>query len=134
MSFVPIDPVDHTDTFSITTWNNIKAGVDAIFLVLGTAGINNPALGNFEYGHLAPDNDFSMMAFIHKNRFLIYEGDGRIIDPSGVGDTITLSDPENVNEVGEYDLDSIDWLTYGMQYRVDGVEWCAEYEKGGYII
>jgi hypothetical protein len=134
MSFVPIDPVEHTDNVTITTFNELKTGVDAIFTILGTTAVNYPAIGNYEFGPNNPDNDQSLLTFIHTNRYLLYEGDGTIIDPSGVGADVAISDPDVTAEVGEYDMDSVDWLTYGMQYRVSGVEWAMEYEKGGYII
>ncbi len=134
MSYVPIDPVEHTDSVTIATFNNLKTGIDAIYDILGTTAVNYPAIGNYEFGPNSPDNDQSQLTFIHTNRYLLYEGDGTIIDPSGVGADIAISDPETTDEVGEYDMDSVDWLTYGMQYRVQGVNWCMEYEKGGYII
>lgn len=134
MSFVPIDPVEHADNVTIATFNALKTGVDAIFTILGTAAVNYPAIGNFEYGPNGIDNDQSILTFIHTNRYLLYEGDGVISDPSGVGADVAISDPETTGEIGEYDLDSVDWLTYGMQYRIRDVEWAMEYEKGGYII
>jgi len=120
MSFTPIDPVEHTDSVTAATFNNIKTGIDKIYGILGTANV--------------PDNDQSIISFIHSCRYLLYEGDGVISDPSGVGADVAISDPDTTGEVGEYDLESIDWLDYGMQYRVEGVEWCIEYEKGGYIL
>ncbi len=134
MSFVPIDPVEHTDSVAIATFNELKTGIDLIYSVLGTAAVNNAAIGNYEFGPNVPDNDQSIITFIHSCRYLLYEGDGVISDPSGVGADVAISDPETTGEVGEYDLESIDWLDYGMQYRVEGVEWCIEYEKGGYIL
>lgn len=134
MSFVPIDPVEHTDSVTITTFNELKAGIDAIFTVLGTTAVNYPAIGNYEFGPNSPNNNESLLTIIHTNKYLLYEGDGTIIDPSGVGEDVTISGPDTTDEVGEYDMDSVEWLTYGMQYRVKGVLWCMEYEKGGYII
>lgn len=134
MSFTPIDPVEHTDSVSITTFNELKDGIDNIYTVIGTTAINQSTLGNYEYGPNIPDNDQSMLVFLHNCRYLLYEEDGTISDPSGVGADVAISAADSANEVAEYDLESIDWLEYGMQYRVFGVSWAIEYEKGGYIV
>jgi len=134
MSFVPIDPVEHTENVTIATFNELKTGIDLIYDILGTAAVNYPAIGNYEFGPNTPNNDESMIVFIHTCRYLLYEGNCTIRDPSAVGADVALSDPDVTDEVGEYDLDSIDWLDYGMQYQVISPEWAMEYEKGGYLI
>lgn len=134
MSFVPIDPVEHTDSVTITTFNELKTGIDLIYDILGTTGINYAANGNYEFGPNGTDNADSMIVFIHSCRYLLYEGDCTIRDPSGVGADVALSDPDVTDEVGEYDLESIDWLEYGMQFQVINPVWAIEYEKGGYLL
>lgn len=134
MSFVPIDPVEHTDSVTITTFNELKTGIDAIYDILGTVAVNYSAVGNYEFGPNGTDNAGSMIVFIHTCRYLLYEGDCTIEDPSGVGASVSLADPDTTDEVGEYDLESIDWLDYGMSYRVVSPVWCMEYEKGGFIL
>lgn len=134
MSFTPVQYVEHKQAVTTTTFNNIKTGIDAIYSILGTSAINNSALGNYSFGPNETDNVGSILVFLHTSRYLLYEGDGVIVDPSGVGDNVTISDPDKTGEVGEYDLESVNWLGYGMQYQVSGVEWAIEYDKDGYIL
>jgi hypothetical protein len=133
MSFYPVLPVESAQSMSIVTFNNLKAAIDDIYSVIGTVAVNNSAPGNYEYGPNEDDNVGSIITFIHTCRYLQYEGNGVISDPSGVGGDVSISDPDNTDEVGEYDLDSVEWLGYGMQYRVSGVNWCFEYDKGGIL-
>lgn len=65
----------------------------------------------------------------HRYRWLAYDDNGAIEDPSGIGETVSLSDPGS--GVYFYDLDAIDWLTPGAIYRLTGFDWVIEVEVPG---
>lgn len=60
----------------------------------------------------------------HMRRHLVFKSQGQLEDPTGANPPVSLSEQE-----GEYtslDLDSVEWLAYGMEYRVTGVSTCYE--------
>lgn len=58
---------------------------------------------------------------LHAYRWLLYNGTGTLVDPSGANDDTTLSDAEP-GQIAVLDLNSIAWLTVGMYYRVTGCD------------
>lgn len=64
---------------------------------------------------------------VHKRRYLIYRSTGKIHDPTGANEPISLSNPEEINI---YDLDQIIWMTPGKLYRVVGCSVCMEDARG----
>lgn len=59
-----------------------------------------------------------------QRRYLVFKSQGDLVDPTGANPSVSLSEQE-----GEYtslDLDSVEWLAYGMEYRVTGVSTCYE--------
>lgn len=61
----------------------------------------------------------------HNYRYLYWDSTGQIQSTDGTK-TVGLSDPDTPGAAGQIDLDSIDWLLYGMMYVVTGVTWCME--------
>lgn len=61
---------------------------------------------------------------IHKARWLFFQSTGEIVDPSGVGESVSISEVDGT--FTRYDLDTVDWLAYGQLYQVTGVSWCME--------
>ena len=59
--------------------------------------------------------------FLHAYRWLLYNGTGELVDPSGANDDTTLSDAEP-GEIAILDLNSVAWLATGMYYRVTGCD------------
>ena len=59
----------------------------------------------------------------HTYRYLYWDSTGQIESMDG-SQTVGLSEPPN--GAGQVDLDTVDWLQYGMVYRVTGVTWCIE--------
>jgi hypothetical protein len=64
---------------------------------------------------------------VHSRRYLVYVSSGRIVDPAGVGEDVSLSTDSTF---GSYDLDSISWMSYGKLYRVIGCSVCTEDDTG----
>lgn len=60
---------------------------------------------------------------VHAQHYLLFVSSGKIIDPAGVGDEVSLSTEETI---GSYDLDTIPWLVYGKLYQVIGCSCCFE--------
>lgn len=67
----------------------------------------------------------SFFTMVHQNRYLVYEGDGRLESLDGVNST-SLSYSGSGGNI--YDLDSVGWLVYGVLYRVKTCRACAEYD------
>lgn len=126
MSFVPTDRVDQGDIVSHATFQQIKDNIYAVYDMIGTEDINVAAAYNPEHGIHNLQTEGSFLTIFHTYQYLVFGSTGQIIDPSGVGDPIGLSDPDS--GFGVYELEGISWLTYGMMYRVEGVTWAREVE------
>jgi hypothetical protein len=128
MSFVNTGKVEEGDLVTVAILNQIKDNINAAHTALGADAYNWGAPINPEHAYDgALKLEGSLLSFFHRFRWLAYGSTGVIIDPSGVGDDVTLSDPE-AGTIGFHDLESIEWLTYGMYYRVEGVTWAQEYD------
>jgi len=127
MSFVPTEKVDEGDIAIHTMFQGIKDNIYAIYDALGTDEINEAAAYNPEHGVHSTWTEGSFLSIFHTFRYLAYGSTGEIVDPSGLADPVAITDAET-GKVGFYDLEGIDWLTYGMVYRVEGVTWCREVE------
>lgn len=128
MSFANTGRVEEGDLVTITILNQIKDNINAAYAALGTDAYNWGAPVNPEHaydGELKLEG--SLLSFWHRFRWLAYGSAGVLVDPSGDGDSVSLSDPE-AGSLGFYDLESISWLAYGMYYRVEGVTWAQEYD------
>lgn len=132
MSYVPTSSVEEGAVAAHTIFQQIKDNIYAIYDAAGTDEINEAAAYNPEHGAHATWTEGSFLTIFHTFRYLAYGSTGEIIDPSGIGDPIAITDPDSDAEtgpIGFYDLEGIDWLTYGMVYRVEGVTWCREVES-----
>lgn len=126
MPFSTTPKVSEGGIVSHLTFQNIKDNLYAIYDALGTDAINIGAGLSAEHSVHGISTEGSCLTFFHTYRYLIFGSTGEIIDPSGLGSIVTLADPPK--GYGVYDLSSIDWLTYGMVYRVEGVTWAREVE------
>ena len=84
--------------------------------LLGDVSTNLPALQ--AYG------DGVSWRLIHVYRYLHFGSTGTVMDPHGVYPDTTISESDTGQ--GVLDLDTVAWLAYGQQYRVDAVSWCME--------
>lgn len=109
----------HGDYPTAARLNKYKDGLDAIYGALGDYPIN-PAvavrIGNVQ-GYY----------FVHRHRWLLYLGGGRIEDPAGVSETVNLSTGSGWQS---YDLSQVDWLVPGKLYQVQAVQCCLEDIEG----
>jgi hypothetical protein len=74
------------------------------------------------------DISSAIFTLIHKYRWLWFGSVGLIVDPSGIGDDVSISEVAGPGNATKYDLDSVPWLVYGAIYRVTGVSFCGESE------
>ena len=77
--------------------------------------IINPDIFGARYG--------SRITYSHTYRFLLFEGSGTIVDFSGVGDTVSISDDGSPTL---YDLDQISWMVYGKIFQAVNLDWSME--------
>ncbi len=75
----------------------------------------------------------TMFTMKHTKRWLVYRSTGDIYDMTEVMAGVPLDDIENHTTLGDcgeitcaFDLHSVDWLSYGMMYIVEGCEWAME--------
>ncbi len=66
--------------------------------------------------------------FIHRHRYLWFQGNGTLEDPAAGGETLTLSDDDG--NPTRYDLDGLGWLVPGKLYYVSDCTWCMETFRG----
>lgn len=126
MPFSATQKVSEGGIVSHTTFQSIKDNLYAIFDALGADAINTAAGMSAELSVHSSTAQDSCLTFFHTFPYLIFGSTGQIIDPTGFGSPVMLSDPDT--GYGIYNLESIDWLTYGMIYRVEGVDWAREVE------
>lgn len=136
-----IEEVSDGDNFAISKMNEIKTEIDLIYDIAETDYVNHAAASLFPQNGQDGERDngrVSNLAFLHKHKYLVYASapndDGNpLIDPSGLNEPTALPVTNGPDEVGEYDLSSISWLTPGMFYWVRNVMWAIEIEKGDFI-
>jgi hypothetical protein len=126
MSFTPTERVDQGDVVSSTTFQDIKDNIYAIYDMIGTEDINVAAAYNPEHGIHYLQTEDSFLTIFHTYQYLVFGSSGQVVDPSGIGASVSLSDPDS--GYGILELESVNWLTYGMMYRVEGVTWAREVE------
>lgn len=126
MSYTPSTPVEHGDLVVYTKLNQLKDNIQAIYDAIGADAINPAACGNAEHSNHSTETEGSTLRMFHTFRWLVFGSAGTISDPTGIGANVSLSDPDVAGQPGYYDLDSIDWLEYGMMYDVDGVLYAKE--------
>ena len=124
MAFVTTGKTTEGQVVSEALFNQIRDNIYAAYDGVGTDALNPGSLFNAEHSAHRLYTEGSVLTMYHRFKWLAYGSTGRIIDPSGLGADVSLSDPDT--GVGFYDLETISWLTYGMVFRVDGVTWAAE--------
>lgn len=107
----------HGDYPTAARLNLYKSGLDAIHDALGDYSLN-PAVAR----RIDPVQGYY---FLHRHRWLLYRGAGRIEDPAGVGETVNLSEADDMGWT-TYDLDNVEWLIPGKLYQVQAVIACLE--------
>ena len=83
--------------------------------------------GATRYNRAYPDSlydDTQDFWLVHQACYLVFTSTGRIVDPAGVEDDVSISPGDKT--YGSYDLATIQWLVYGKLYRVIGCSVCFE--------
>lgn len=135
-----ITNVNNGDNFAASKMNEIKTDLDLIYTVAVNDYVNHATANLFPFSEQDGERDNSIdsrFSFLHKHRYLIYamddpDDDAILIDPSGLNADIALPSVE-VDEYGEYDLNSVSWLSVGMLYQLRRVLWAIEIQKGDYV-
>lgn len=117
MSYTAPPTFAHGDYPTASDLNILSDDLDAIHDITGDAAINFATLASVSS---------AVFTFVHAHRYLYFGSNGAIVDPSGVGDDVSISEENGATT--KYDLDQISWLFYGQIYQVTGVSWCIESE------
>ena len=105
----------HGDTLPAADLNALSSGLNTARTLSGDVVLNVATQGAYGPG--------AVFWFIHAKRYLHFKSTGKLSNPSG---TQEMSLSTGDKEFGVYDLDGLDWLTYGGLYRVTGCEMCCE--------
>jgi hypothetical protein len=106
----------HGDYPTAAQMNKYKTGLDEIYTLTDDLKIHPAVLVN-----LTTDKGYY---FVHRHNWLIYRGDGEIVDPLGAGETVTITG-SGANWLA-YELGQVEWLTSGKLYEVKDVVACFE--------
>lgn len=121
MAYTAPDRFQHGDKPTAAKLNKWKSGLEAIYAKTGDRALNFPCSKNIDDG--MGDDRY----FIHTHRYLHFRADeGKIRDPSGVGDEVGISETDNSFTV--FDLDTVGWLQYGMLYYVHDAQYAIEWK------
>jgi hypothetical protein len=92
--------------------NKYKDGLDAIHALMGDHPYNSAVMrGNQPF-----------VMIVHKYRWLIFDSNGTLEDPAGIGETVNIT----ANGWTTYDLSGVDWLFPGKLYKVDDCQFAWE--------
>ena len=116
MSYSAPDHWQHGDEPTAAAMNKYSDSLEALHAILGDAARHYLVPQNFDVEEPSLDHGFYG---VHRLRWLIYRGDGELVDPSGAGATITLSG--NGAAWIAYDLDGVEWMTPGRLYQLKDV-------------
>jgi hypothetical protein len=87
----------------------------------------NPAqLWSYENWNAIHENSNYYM--VHAKRYLIYVGDGEIVDPAAGGENVDVSGDGDT--VMSYDLDQVPWMTPGKLWNPKDFKFCFEDDEG----
>lgn len=121
----------HGDIPTAAQMNNYKNSLQEIYDILG-GKYRSCAVAKRQFLTKASDTlndgltDDTNSYFTNRHlwRWLLYRGEGAIVDMSNENE-VSLADDTSAN-YNVFDLDSIDWLNYGGLYRINGVTWATE--------
>lgn len=136
-----IERISGGDSVTAAKLNEVADALETVYSVIISDYVNHATATLFAFTGQDGERDVdreSRLTFVHKHRYLYYtlndsDDPAEIIDPSGLNDNVQLTDVEP-EEVGEFDLSGVEWLTVGMMYHVRYVVWALEVQRGDYII
>jgi len=121
MSYATPKQWSHGDQPEAIDLQKYSDGLEYLYSALGDGGKLNFAV---PYSQMEDAQEFWLT---HKRRYLIYRSTGKIHDPTGANEPISLSNPSTFNS---YDLEQIIWMTPGKLYKVVGCSVCFEDDTG----
>lgn len=125
MAYAPPKRWTHGDLLTASDLNTLSTGISEVQQITGLMAIEPcaPAM-NLKLTGITMTL-VQACVFVHKKRYLHYKGNGKITNLSQDKET-SISDSGTPSSV--YDLETINWLGYGMIYRVTGDQmiFCAE--------
>ena len=117
MSYAAPKQWSHGDQPVATDMQKYSDGLNYLDGMFGATRYNHA----YPYSLYEDTQDFWL---VHQARYRVFASSGKIVDPAGVGEEVSLSTSDAV--YGGYDLDSVLWLAYGKLYRVIGCSVCFE--------
>lgn len=122
MAYSTPEQWSHGDVPTAAKMNKYSDSLNALYALANNATM--PAQ-LWSYENFWPGTwDNSNYYFVHRYRWLIYRGDGEIVDPSGVGATVDVSG--SGSDILAYDLDAIEWMTPGKLWQAKDFVFCLE--------
>lgn len=118
MAYSVPTPKAHGDTVSSADMQKYSDSLAAIYAAISSGKSVCFASRQKEAGS-ASDSFYTQ---IHTLRWLIYTGAGQVASFDGAH-TSSLADGGGTNV---YDLESVGWLSYGMPYKITGVNFAIE--------
>lgn len=96
------------------------------------AELNKLCTNDTEFNDIIDPNIFgarygSRITYSHSFRYLWFKGTGTLVSLSDPLDTVSISDDGGVPT--QYDLDSIDWMAYGLIYQAINLDYSLESNK-----
>ena len=120
MSYSTPKQWSHGDQPTAENMQKYSDSLNYLYAAIGSGQLNFAV----PYSRMEDAQEFWL---VHKRRYLIYKSTGKIYDPTGANNPISLSNPADINV---YDLEQIVWMTPGKLYRVVGCSVCMEDDRG----
>lgn len=115
----------HGDTVNATEMNKYRDGLNEIYNVWA-GKLLIPAVPVLWLGKLGGDSSANYKyELMHKQRWLIYIGEGKLYSADET-QTTTLANSAGGTGTNVYDLEGVNWLSYGQRYIIKGVTVCME--------
>ena len=109
---------EHGDYPTAANMNTYKSALDTVHRRLGDDQTNHAVAGGVSSGVFWMVNRYSWLHFL---------SDGEIVDPTGSGASVSLSDGGASSPVA-YDISNVSWMYPGKRYYVSGCSFaCEEY-------
>lgn len=125
MAYQTLPQWAHGDTVNAAAMNKYRDSLNAV-RALSAGKLWIPATPVLWLGILgAPDTSKYKYELMHKYRYLIYIGEGKLYS-ADESETTTLANSAGGTGTNTYDLEGVNWLSYGQRYIVKGVTVCME--------
>ena len=125
MAYQTLPQWAHGDTVNAAAMNKYRDSLIAVHDIWA-GKLPIPAVPVLWLGILgAPDASKYKYELMHKYRYLLYVGEGKLYS-ADESQTTTLANSAGGTGTNTYDLESVSWLSYGQRFIVKGVTVCME--------